>query len=415
MAGEGFTILHASDFQLDVPLGGLRWIPEAIEAEVLAAPEIAALRVFDLAIEHQVDMVALTGNLLCPSRSSARSLSFIEGQFSRLHDHGVPVVWATGASDPLDAWPTSMIWPDSAVRFDRGCVDRRVMTLGGIEVEMLGCGSDGAGNIDPKWFAGLSRGEHQLVIGGGTVDSFKKLEAADLWLLGGRSYSEHLVDGNANIFYAGVPQGRCLGDSGMRGAQLIHVGKQVERTKLDCSAIRYADINIDVDSIVDIDDLEMKICEHVQANSWKSDGITLVQWDVNCKHSPNAFHNSNTEFMQWQQQFSQQSMLSTSSLFTLGVNVHCGQDSDVSNGGEDLLGDYLFALQSLRENGWSKMKLDGGENFEEESGPWVRVEEDLEGLRTLDDAARLGELLLGGYANLKPEPPTNTDIESEAA
>jgi hypothetical protein len=415
MAGEGFTILHASDFQLDVPLGGLRWIPEAIEAEVLAAPEVAALRVFDLAIEHQVDMVALTGNLLCPSKSSARSLSFLAGQFARMHDHGIPVVWATGASDCLDAWPTSMTWPDSSIRFDRGSVDRRVMTLGDLDVEVLGCGSDAAGNIHPKWFAGLSRGEHQLVIGGGTVDAFNKLEAADLWLLGGRSYAEHLMEGNANIFYAGVPQGRGLGDSGPRGGQLIHVSEQVERTQLDCAAIRYENINIDAGSITDLDDLEMKICDYVEANSWKSDRINLVQWDVNCEYSTNAFHNTNTEFMQWQRKIGQQSMLSTPSVFTLGVNVHCGQDSDVSTDAEDLLGDYLFALDSLRENGWSQMQLDGGENLEEEADRWVRVEEDLEGLRTLDDAAGLGELLLGGYANLQPKSPNNTDIETEAA
>ncbi|MBT3890889.1 MAG: hypothetical protein HOF72_09705, partial [Planctomycetaceae bacterium] len=110
MGGEGFTILHASDFQLDVPLGGLRWIPESIEAEVLGAPEVAAQRVFDFALQHQVDLLALTGNLLCPTNSSARSLSFLEEQFTRMHEHGIPVVWATGSIDPLENWPTSMTW-----------------------------------------------------------------------------------------------------------------------------------------------------------------------------------------------------------------------------------------------------------------------------------------------------------------
>ncbi|MBT7254996.1 MAG: hypothetical protein HN882_08340, partial [Planctomycetaceae bacterium] len=278
MAGEGFTILHASDFQLDVPLGGFRWIPEAIEEQVLAAPQVAALRVFDLAIQHQVDMLALTGNLLCPSKSSARSLSFLLDQFNRMHEHGIPVAWATGASDPLDAWPTSMAWPDSAIRFDRGMIDRRVVTLGGIEIEVLGCGSDAAGDIHPKWFDGLSRGGRQVVIGGGTVDAFKKLEAAGLWLLGGRSYADHLVDGDANVFYAGVPQGRCLADSGPRGAQLILVSEEVERRELECSPIRYQNVNINVESIRDLDDLELKLCEYVESNSWKADQISLIQW-----------------------------------------------------------------------------------------------------------------------------------------
>ena len=415
MAGEGFTILHASDFQLDNPLGGLRSIPEVIEEEVLAAPEVAAQRVFDLAIEHRVNMLALTGNLLCPRKSSARSLSFLSGQFARMHEHDIPVVWATGASDPLGEWPTSITWPDSAIRFDRGSLDRRVMTLGEMEVEVLGCGSDASGDIHPKWFDGLSRGEHQVVIGGGTVDSFKNLEAADLWLLGGRSYAEHLVDGNANIFYAGIPQGRCLSDSGRRGAQLIHVGERVERTLLDCSAIRYENISIDAESINDLDELEQWICQHAETCSWESSRISLVQWDFNCKNSSNVFHNTNTEFLQWQHKFGQESMLTSSSVFTLGVNVHYGQDEGVSVDGEDLLGDYLFALESLRENGWSQMKLAGAEELGETANDWASVQENLAGLRTLDDAARLGELLLGGSLNVRPQPPINPEIDLEAA
>ncbi len=72
-----------------------------------------------------------------------------------MHEHGIPVVWATGATDPLGEWPTSMAWPDSAIRFDRGSLDRRVMTVGGMELEVLGCGGDAAGNIHPqmvRWF-----------------------------------------------------------------------------------------------------------------------------------------------------------------------------------------------------------------------------------------------------------------------
>jgi DNA repair protein SbcD/Mre11 len=415
MAGEGFTILHASDFQLDNPLGGLRWIPEAIEDEVLAAPEVAAQRVFDLAIEHRVNMLALTGNLLCPRNSSARSLSFLSSQFARLHEHDIPVVWATGASDPLGEWPTSITWPDSTIRFDRGSLDRRVMTLGEMEVEVLGCGSDAAGDIHPKWFDGLSRGGHQMVIGGGTVDAFNNLEAAELWLLGGRSYAEHLVDGNANIFYAGIPQGRCLSDSGLRGAQLIRVSEQVERTILDCSAIRYENITIDAESINNFDELELLIYERAETCSWNSNRISLVHWDLNVKDSGNVFHNTDTEFMQWQQRFGQQSMLTSSSVFTLGVDVHYGHDNDVSVDNEDLLGDYLFALGSLRENGWSKMKLAGAEEVDEAANCWTSVQEDLAGLRTLDDAARLGELLLGGSRNQRPQAPISPEIDLEAA
>jgi hypothetical protein len=281
-----------------------------------------------------------------------------------------------------------------------------------MDVEVLGCGGDADGEINPKWFEGLSRGDRQLVIGGGTVDSLKTLETSELWLLGGRSYTEHLTNGSANIFYAGVPQGRSLADSGPRGAQLIAVGEQVVRRRLDCAAIRYENIDIVVDLISDLDDLELKIREYVEANDWSSDRINLVQWDVNCKQSSMAFHYTNTEFMHWQQKISQQSLLSNSSVFSLGVNVHCGQDRELATGGEDLLDDYLFALESLRENGWTEMKLDGVADVEVATNRWGCVAEDLEGLRTLDDAARLGELLLGGSGNSQLELRSNIDPEA---
>ena len=82
--------------------------------------------------------------------------------------------------------------------------------------------------------------------------------------------------------------------------------------------------------------------------------------------------------------------------------------------GEDLLSDYLFALETLRENGWSTMQLNGTADSDDTRRPWMAVEEDLEGLRTLDDSARLGELLLGG-ANPQSEPPVTNIIESETA
>jgi hypothetical protein len=414
MAGEGFTILHASDFQLDTPLGGLRWIPDAIEEAVRSAPEDAALRVFDLAIEHNVDMLALTGNLLCPKRSSARSLSFILRQFTRMHEHGIPVAWATGVSDPLEAWPSSVRWPDSSIRFDRGAVDRRLMRLGGVDVEVLGCGGDAAGKIHPTWFHGLSRNEHQLVVGGGTVETFNKLEAAPLWLLGGRSYRAHLVDGNADVFYAGLTQGRCLADSGSRGAQLIHVNEQTVCEQLDCAAIGYERISIDAKSIRSVYDLELLLLEYATTNNWPSDRVTLVEWDINCSQSASFFHNSNMEFMRWKKEFARHAMTSATSVFTIGVNVHRGQHVAQLTEGDNLLSDYLFALESLRENGWSEIELKGASGLEFATNDWARVDEDLNGLRTLDDAAHLGELLLG-RSDVSVHSLTDNDRESEAA
>ena len=79
-----------------------------------------------------------------------------------------------------------------------------------------------------------------------------------------------------------------------------------------------------------------------------------------------------------------------------------------------MLSDYLFALESLRENGWSEMELEGASGLEFTTNDWARVDEDLNGLRTLDDAAHLGELLLG-RSDVSVNSLTYNDRESEAA
>lgn len=77
-------------------------LPAALSEECLAAPWKSAERVFDLALEQNVDFLLLTGNILQPDLTGIRGLVFLIGQFKRLQERGISVYWKP--EGPLEEW-----------------------------------------------------------------------------------------------------------------------------------------------------------------------------------------------------------------------------------------------------------------------------------------------------------------------
>ncbi|MEC7566967.1 MAG: hypothetical protein VX738_14895 [Planctomycetota bacterium] len=395
MAGDGITILHASDFQLDVPLGGVRWIPEAIKQELLDAPRSAAQRVFDSAVTRQVDALVLTGNLVAPERATAASLDFIQSELLRMEQNGIAVIWATGTMDSITQWPRCMRWPESLIRFDAGTAQRRMLTLGGREIEVLGTGCDQSGIVQPEWFAGLSRGDPALVVCGGALANHPQDPSVPLWLLGSCRHASAEAVGDSMLVHSGTPQGRDLHESGLHGAQLITMNDRIECSMIQCADVIYERIHLNAGPIEDLDDLEMQLLHQCESRGWDASQRRLVQWHVDgCEDSP-LVRDTDPAFIDWQTNLGNDSTLTQAGVFSLGVAVSCRDATVNAEQGADLLGDYLFTLEALRENGWEGIEL-GSVGCNDGVPPdWARIEEDLAGLRTLQCAARLGELLLG--------------------
>ena len=395
MAGDGITILHASDFQLDVPLGGFRRIPEVIKQELLDAPRRAAQRVFDAAVTRQVDVLVLTGNLVSPERATASSLDFIQSELLRMEQNGIAVIWATGSADAITRWPRCMQWPERLMRFDTGTAQRRMLELDGREIEVLGTGCDPSGIVQAEWFTGLSRGDPSLVVCGGALEDNPQDLSIPLWLLGSDRHARAETLGDAMLVHAGTPQGRDLDECGAHGAQMIRMNDRIECTMVECAEVIYERINVNVPKIEDLDHLEIQLLQQCESRGWGSSQRRLVQWHVDGCAGSTLVRDTDPAFIDWQTELGNDSTLTELGVFSLGVEVHSQNSSVNADQRADLLGDYLFTLEELRENGWEDIELntvgcdDGG------SPEWARVKEDLAGLQTLQSAARLSELLLG--------------------
>ena len=61
MSGQSFRFLHASDFHLEEPLGGLAEVPPHLGELFLDATYIAAERGFDVAVRGRVEVGVAPG------------------------------------------------------------------------------------------------------------------------------------------------------------------------------------------------------------------------------------------------------------------------------------------------------------------------------------------------------------------
>ena len=81
---DTLRFLHASDFHLEAPVGGLAEVPEQLRDLLIDAPRVAAQRVFESAIAHRVDFLLLAGDILHPYNAGPGALAFLLEQFERL-------------------------------------------------------------------------------------------------------------------------------------------------------------------------------------------------------------------------------------------------------------------------------------------------------------------------------------------
>ncbi len=77
-------------------------LPLELKEECLQAAWNSARRVFELALEQNVDFVLLTGDMIQPNLTGARGMAFLSEQFRRLQERGIAVYWKLERS--IEEW-----------------------------------------------------------------------------------------------------------------------------------------------------------------------------------------------------------------------------------------------------------------------------------------------------------------------
>src|SRR5262245_29643639 len=103
-------VLHLADVHLDTPFAGRS---DGVRDRLREASREALSRAVSCAVAERVHAVLLAGDVFDGDRLSFRTERFLLDEMTRLHQAGIPVVYATGNHDPgRDAYRTRpLIWP----------------------------------------------------------------------------------------------------------------------------------------------------------------------------------------------------------------------------------------------------------------------------------------------------------------
>ncbi len=285
MPQHPLRFVHASDFHLERPLGGVAEVPAGLRELFLEAPFAAARQVFEAALAENADALLLAGDLLNSELAGPRAVVFLRDQFQRLADHKIPVYWACGEVDAPDTWPACAKLPPNVHIFPVGRVENIDLTRDGQPVARIqGISRTPGVAPDDRGFHRDALGLFTVGVAYGTAASAgAEGDRVDYMALGGQ-HQRQTVDQSPGIaHYCGTPQGRDPDETGPRGCTVIYVDDagHVKTNFVATDALRWLTEEVEITAGTDEDALLQQIEERIGKLQTKHHGSELlVTWQI---------------------------------------------------------------------------------------------------------------------------------------
>ena len=283
MADRPFRFLHTSDFHLEQPLYGVANIPEHLRAIFLDAPFQAVQKIFELALQHEVDFVVLAGDIVDFHRADPRAAMFLADQFQRLATQDIMVYWLEGEMDRAEDWPAAVILPRNVRIFRRDRSAQEIFERDGSAVaRIVGVDTDGPAEANHD-----SKELFTVAIQHGELDS-AVLPGVDVgyWAMGG-DHSSHTFRRKKfpGVFahYPGTPQGRCPSESAVHGVTLVHVETDGETRleSIDADIVTWVEETIEIADDASRDNLrEMLALRTSELIDENAHGFVMISWTI---------------------------------------------------------------------------------------------------------------------------------------
>lgn len=234
---SGIRFIHTGDLHLGSPLRAVGKISEELRQSILASTQKALIRMVDCALEEDVDFVVMAGDIYDNEARSVKDNRLFAQEMKRLEGENIPVFIIYGNHDPIGKGADYFRLPAN------------VKILGAKELEMH-LVRDGSGrararligqsyatpsetrrihlNYQPPaddllnialLHTGLNPGANTYVPC--SPEELKELTAIDYWALGHIHSPTIINDSHPVIAYCGIPQGRDVGESGVKGCLLV--------------------------------------------------------------------------------------------------------------------------------------------------------------------------------------------------
>lgn len=268
-------ILHAADIHLDSPLRNLESYDQAPLEQIRGASRRALENLVRLAIDEEVDLVVIAGDLYDGDWKDQNTGLFFVGQAAKLTRAGIPLVVIRGNHDAENIMTSSLPLPKnpdgSEIMMQSKKVDCRTF-------ESIGVAIHGRSFRTKAELEDLSRSYPRPLIGmfnlgllhtsltgaegHDTYSPCKPVELSakeyDYWALGHvHTRGEHGLPGTAPIVFSGNIQGRHIRESGAKGCYLLDID---DRGKIDLNfhsldVVRWESFEIDASEVQSTDEI----------------------------------------------------------------------------------------------------------------------------------------------------------------
>lgn len=268
-------ILHAADIHLDSPLQRLDAYENAPVDQIRGASRRALAAMTDLAIDQEVDLVVIAGDLYDGDWPDQNTGLFFVSQATRLIQAGIPLAVIRGNHDAANKMTSSLPLPKnpdgSDVMLDDRKVDQRIFESTGIVVHGRSYSKRAeTSNLAEKYpdaLGGLFNLGllHTSLTGAQGHENYAPCTPQqladkhyDYWALGHiHIRGEHQVDGAAPVVFSGNVQGRHIRESGEKGCLLIDIDarNQTTRSFHSLDVVRWEVCSIDVSAMQNSDEI----------------------------------------------------------------------------------------------------------------------------------------------------------------
>ena len=351
-------LIHTADLHLDSPLNSLALRDEELRQKVRAATRKSLEKIVDLALEHDVAAVLISGDLFDREERSATTAAFLTIQLDRLKQAGIKVFCIKGNHDAENPITGEMDFPDN-VRVFTGHGGHHELEGSGICIHGVSfSGRSAPDSLIPKFRPPVPGRVniamlHTSVSGSPGHDPYAPCSVSDMksagfdyWALG-HIHKRNVYSEQPWIVMPGMPQGRDVGESGAKSVTLVHIEDgRVSAEELFTSEVEFGEALLDIGGHQDMDDLRAAI------------RVTLRRHleQLKSPHGVVRFTLAGRSELSWQilrdsdvlSQFVRQSAEDCGNLWIDKVRFDVSADSDA--GSPDATSELAEIMADLREN-----------------------------------------------------------------
>lgn len=270
-------ILHAADIHLDSPLRNLTQYEDAPADQIRDASRRALENMVTFAIDQEVDLVVIAGDLYDGDWPDQNTGLFFVSQARKLIDAGIPLSVIRGNHDAFNKMTVHLRLPKnpdgSEVMLSEKSVETREFDFGDLAVAVHGRSyrkQHERGDLVKDYPVARS-GVFNLGLLHTSLTGFEghasyapctPIQLADFgydyWALGHiHQRGEHQIDGAAPVVFSGNVQGRKINEPGAKGCILIEIDSRGETTRTfhPLDVVRFEKFELSAKEIDRVDDV----------------------------------------------------------------------------------------------------------------------------------------------------------------